>query len=126
MLSRCPLYFNHGPAIEIWSVVHFPYALIRSLAPVMFLPSHGSNGSNNCNLSDVGETATSTLEPSSAGAIYPGSSTSNPNLGSSSPFGSSRRTISPSLFLSLSFSGLKVKSPAIAKAVTNSGEPTKA
>ena len=58
MLSKCPLYFNQGPAIEIWSVVHFPSAFMRSLAPVIFLPSQGEKGSNNCNLSEVGETIT--------------------------------------------------------------------
>lgn len=24
ILSKCPLYFNQGPAALIWSVVHFP------------------------------------------------------------------------------------------------------
>ena len=32
---------SHGPAIEMWSVVHLPSALMRRGTPVMsFLPSH--------------------------------------------------------------------------------------
>lgn len=29
MLSRWPRYFSQGPAMEIWSVVHLPLALMR-------------------------------------------------------------------------------------------------
>ena len=50
----------------------------------------------------------------------------NPFGGSSNPEGSSSLTYSPFLFLILSFSGLKVRSSAIANAVTISGEATKA
>ena len=30
MFSRWPRYFSHGPAIEMWSVVHLPCALSSS------------------------------------------------------------------------------------------------
>jgi hypothetical protein len=49
---------NHGPAIEMWSVVHFPNALINTLAPKIFFPSQGKNGANNCKRSDVSLTET--------------------------------------------------------------------
>jgi hypothetical protein len=39
MLSKCPRYFNHGPAIEIWSVVHLPFALINNFKPFKSVPS---------------------------------------------------------------------------------------
>ena len=58
--------------------------------------------------------------------MYPLSSTSNPFGGNSQPFGSSRLTSTPSLFTSLSFIGLKAKSPEIAIAATISGDATKA
>ena len=32
MLSRWPRYFSQGPAMEMWSVVHLPFALIRTKA----------------------------------------------------------------------------------------------
>ena len=76
MLSKCPRNFNHGPAIEIWSVVHLPFALINSFNPFKSVPSQALNGSNNCNRADLGSTITVTLLPSSAGAWYPASLTS--------------------------------------------------
>ena len=33
MLSRWPRYLSQGPAMEMWSVVHLPFTLIRMLAP---------------------------------------------------------------------------------------------
>lgn len=37
MLSKCPRYFNHGPAAEMWSVVHLPFTLIRTVRSVRSL-----------------------------------------------------------------------------------------
>ena len=68
MLSKWPLNLSHGPAIEIWSVVHLPFALISSLSPIKFSPSHARNGSRICNLLLSGDTKTFTWLPSSAGA----------------------------------------------------------
>ena len=75
---------------------------------------------------DSGLIITSISEPSSTGSMYPLSSTSNPFGGNSQPFGSSRLTSTPSLLRSLSFIGLKAKSPDIAIAATISGDATKA
>src|SRR6266699_3422432 len=44
ILSRWPRYFNHGPAGEMWSVVHFPFALIRIGSFAKSFPSHTGNG----------------------------------------------------------------------------------
>ena len=30
MFSRWPRYFSHGPAAEMWSVVHLPWAFIST------------------------------------------------------------------------------------------------
>ena len=68
MLSKWPRNFNQGPAIEIWSVVHLPLALINNFRPIRSLPSHALNGSSNCKRCDVGDTNTCTPEPSEAGA----------------------------------------------------------
>jgi hypothetical protein len=51
---------------------------------------------------------------------------SKPLAGSSSPTGASSLISLPSAPTKVSFSGLNVRSPAIAKAVTSSGEVTKA
>ena len=126
ILSKCPLNRNQGPAIEIWSVVHFPLALINSFAPVILFPSQGSNGVRNCNRSEVGSITTSTSLPSSAGAWYPKSFTAKPFSGRSKPVGISNLMASPLSFVSVSVIGLNVKFPAMAMAVTNSGDPTKA
>ena len=68
ILSRCPLYFSQGPAMEIWSVVHFPKALISRRSPFRSVPSQEAKGSSSCRRSLSGLTSTSTLEPSTAGA----------------------------------------------------------
>ena len=68
ILSKWPRYLNQGPAIEIWSVVHLPWALISNLALLISLPI-GVNGSSNCSLSDLGLTETITSEPSLLGSI---------------------------------------------------------
>ncbi len=86
----------------------------------------GLKGVNNCNLSELGSTLTSTPLPSSAGGLYPLSSTPKPFGGNSNPVGSSNLTSSPLLFVSVSVSGLKSNLPAIAIAATISGDATKA
>ncbi len=126
MLSKCPRYFNHGPAIEIWSVVHLPFALINNFKPFKSVPSQAANGASNCKRSEVGFTFTSTPLPSSNGAMKPASSTAKPLTGSSSPVGGSNFTCSPFSLVNVSVKGLKVRSPAIAKAVVSSGEATNA
>lgn len=90
------------------------------------MPSHAAKGSNNCKRLDAGSTATTTLEPSAAGAWYPASSTAKPLNGNSSPVGGSNFTCSPLSLVKVSVNGLKVKSPAIASAVTISGDATNA
>ena len=106
--------------------MHFPFALINNLKDFKSVPSQAANGSNNCKRFDAGSTATTTLEPSSAGAWNPASSTAKPFVGNSSPVGASNFTCSPLSFVKVSVNGLKVKSPAIASAVTISGEATNA
>ena len=63
-----PLYLSQGPAAEMWSVVHFPLTLIRILMSVRSVPIHLSNGDRSWSLSELGETSTTTLLPSSGGA----------------------------------------------------------
>ncbi len=53
----------------MWSVVHLPFALMSTTAPVMFLPFHAGKGSSNCRRSLSGFTTTLTLLPSAAGAM---------------------------------------------------------
>ena len=48
MLSRCPRYLSQGPAELMWSVVHFPWTLIRIGASLISFPSHLSNGVSSC------------------------------------------------------------------------------
>lgn len=148
ILSKCPRYFNHGPAAEIWSVVHFPFTLIKTTISVKSLPSHLSNGSSNCKRCDFGSTSTFTLLPSDFGASYVSSPVSKPRCGNSSANGFDSLNFFPSLpkkyqkkihhkqfFLknfcfnqpvNWSVTGLKSKRPAILSAVTNSGDVTKA
>ncbi len=126
MLSKCPLKRNHGPAIDMWSVVHFPLALISNLAPVRFSPSQGAKGVSNWRRSESSRTLTLIPLPSSGGAKYPLSSASKPWGGSSCPVGGSKRTSSPSELMRVSCSGSKSKRPEIATAATISGEATKA
>ena len=126
MLSKWPLYLNHGPAIEMWSVVHFPSAFIKSFAPVIFSSFQGVKGVSNCNLLDSGLTTILIPLPSSAGAWYPLSSTANPWDGNSVPWGSDNLTCSPFWLVSVSVIGLKSNLPEIAIAATISGEPTNA
>ncbi len=102
-----------------------PKALINNFASSILFPI-GVNGVSNCNLLDAESTSISISEPSTIGATYPGSSTSNPLGGNSKPVGSSNFTTSPFLFVKVSVIGLKSSLPEIAIAVTISGEATKA
>ena len=52
----------------MWSVVHFPFTLIRTLMSVRSDPIHLSKGESSWSRSEVGETSTMTPEPSSGGA----------------------------------------------------------
>ena len=54
MFSRWPRYLSHGPAAEMWSVVHLPCAFISTGRPTKSLPSHAGNGSSSCSRSLVG------------------------------------------------------------------------
>ena len=126
ILSKCPRKRNQGPAIEMWSVVHFPKALISNFAPVRFSPFHGAKGVNSSKRSELSLTSTETPEPSVKGAKYPLSFTSKPLGGSSTPVGASRRTSSPFSLISVSVIGLKSSLPEMAIAATISGEATKA
>ena len=92
----------------------------------MFFSSQIGKLSNNCKREESAATATSIVDPSSAGAWYPASSTANPFVGNSSPVGAFNFTCSPLSFVNVSVNGLNPKSPAIAKAATISGEATNA
>ena len=102
-----------------------PLALISSLRSVISAPSQASKGVRSCRRLEAGSTLISTAPPSIAGAWYPLSFTSKPFSGSSTPLGSSSLTSSPFSFFRVSVRGLKLRSPAIAIAVTISGEATK-
>ena len=49
IMYKCPLHFNHGPAIDIISVLHSPLALIKTTASSA--SSGLLNGCNNCTAS---------------------------------------------------------------------------
>ena len=124
IFSRCPRKRSHGPAIEIWSVVHLPCALISNGILSKSVPSQAGNGCSNWSRCEWGFTLISTF--SLLGAIYPSLPSANPFGGNSSPTGSESFTFSPSRFTNTSVSGLKQRSPAIVSAIVNSGEATKA
>mmetsp|Transcript_24095 Transcript_24095/g.75513 ORF Transcript_24095/g.75513 Transcript_24095/m.75513 type:complete len:266 (-) Transcript_24095:1192-1989(-) len=125
ILSRWPRYLSHGPAMEMWSVVHLPRALMRTLASATSLPSNFWKPARSWRRCEAGSTTTVTLEPSAGGAWKVSMPGSKPFSGSSSPKGESNTISWPSEPTRASFSGLKVRSPAMAKAVTISGEATK-
>ena len=56
MFSRWPRYRSHGPAAEMWSVVHLPLALTSTGSSRKSLPSQGANGSSSWRRSLVGPT----------------------------------------------------------------------
>lgn len=64
ILSKWPRYLSHGPAAEIWSVVHFPLTLIKTVKSVKSFPFQTSNGSSNCKRWLFGSTFTLTDDPS--------------------------------------------------------------
>mmetsp|Transcript_17484 Transcript_17484/g.52455 ORF Transcript_17484/g.52455 Transcript_17484/m.52455 type:complete len:241 (-) Transcript_17484:1260-1982(-) len=124
MLSRWPRNLSQGPAMLMWSVVHLPLALISTKASWMSLPSHFLKGSSSCRRWLSGFTSTLKL-PLGLGAWYVSTPASNPFSGSSSPKGDFSRISLPSAPTRVSFSGLKLRSPAMAKAVVSSGLVTK-
>ena len=126
MFSRWPRYLSHGPAMEMWSVVHLPRALATTSRSSKSAPSQGSKGSSNCRRCEPGATRTSTPEPSAGGATKVSRPGSNPRSGSSTPAGADRRTGLPSGSVSSSAAGSKSMVPARARATTVSGEVTKA
>src|SRR5690242_1033992 len=60
IFAKWPLYFSHGPAADIVSVVHFPDTLTSTRKSSRSWCGNGANGSNRASLSEVGETATLT------------------------------------------------------------------
>mmetsp|Transcript_7113 Transcript_7113/g.10671 ORF Transcript_7113/g.10671 Transcript_7113/m.10671 type:complete len:230 (-) Transcript_7113:1286-1975(-) len=127
MLSRWPRYLSQGPAMLMWSVVHFPCALISTgQSAASSAPSHPSNGSSRARRALSGLTTTSSPVPSSGGAWKVSSPGSNPRGGSSFPWGASNLNSPPPGVGMESLSGSKVMVPAKAQAVTSSGEVTKA
>jgi hypothetical protein len=104
--------------------VHLPCTLIRILAFSRSLPFHASNG---VSIWRRLESAATTTGPApSRGGWYVSSPASKPLAGSSSPVGGVRATSWPLAPTSVSTAGLKVRSPAIANAVTSSGDVTNA
>ena len=87
-------------------------------------PSHAGKGVRSWRRWESGFTLISVFAP--CGAIYPSFPCSKPFKGSSSPTGSESFTFSPLWFTSLSFNGLKQRSPAIVNAIVSSGEATNA
>ena len=67
MFSRWPRNLSHGPAMEMWSVVHLPLALMSTGRPVKSPPCHASNGASSCRRDDLGSTATLTPAPDAGG-----------------------------------------------------------
>jgi hypothetical protein len=72
MFVRCPLYFNHGPAAEMWSVVHFPRTRISTRHAGSSMPralgkglGNGASRSSRC---EPGAIATSTSGSGSGAA----------------------------------------------------------
>ena len=47
----------------MWSVVHFPFALINNLTPIKFSLSQGWNGESSCRRSEFSFITTLTEEP---------------------------------------------------------------
>ncbi len=125
-LSRWPRKRSHGPAGEIWSVVHFPFAFSRTGIFSRSVPSHARNGSRKCSRSLSGFITTSRPELSAGGGTNPSFPFSKPLEGSSSPEGGSSFTSSPLSFTKVSLNGLNESRPLIARAVIISGDPMKA
>ena len=125
IFSRCPRYFSHFPAAEIWSVVHLPFAFMSIGMQIKSLPFHFANGSRSCKRSLSGSTMTSMCEPSAGGAIKVSLPASYPLAGSTSPKGAFNFTCVPSGASMVSVVGSKSNRPASASAITVSGLVTK-
>ena len=119
---------SHGPAAEMWSVVHLPLAFISTgrLDEVVAVPrgrraraAAGARCRGDTSTVDVGAVGRRGDEAGLAGVEAP-------VAGSSSPTGGSSRTCSPSAVVSVSVSGSKSSVPARARATTMSGEVTNA
>mmetsp|Transcript_31568 Transcript_31568/g.79175 ORF Transcript_31568/g.79175 Transcript_31568/m.79175 type:complete len:236 (+) Transcript_31568:298-1005(+) len=120
IFSRWPLYASHGPAGEIWSVVHFPATFTRTGRSTRSRPSHGANGRSSCRRRDWGSMLTRRCVPSAGGSRRPSWPRSKPAGGRSIPSGGANwKGTSPG---SLSVTGLKDSDPANAMAVTISGD----
>lgn len=112
IFGRWPLYFNHGPAAEMVSVVHFPVTLYRTRRPERSPDGKGAKGSRRARRSDVGETMTG-VEGEGAPAVgrKSGFPISKPPCGSSAPVGGEKRNSLPDGVVILSVKGLKVVLP---------------
>jgi hypothetical protein len=145
MFSRWPRYFNHGPPAEIWSVaikkpnsekkkhnvridhlLHLPLTLIKTGRSLASLPSHFSKGLRSWRRSLEGLTRTWTEKRSSGGGWKVSCPGSYPRGGSSWPEGGENLNGVPEGVGSESVRGLKESEPAKERAVTISGEATKA
>lgn len=113
MFGRWPLYFSHGPAAEIVSVVHFPVTLYSTRRPLRSDWGNGGNGSRRARRSEVGETITG-VDGEGAADVgrKSGFPISKPDDGSSAPEGGLKRNASPSGVVRVSVRGLKVVVPA--------------
>ena len=69
MFSRCPLKRNHGPAIEIWSVVHFPLVFISKGIFSKFDRLSGAKGDSFCNRLEFGSMIISKEDRPLSGAM---------------------------------------------------------
>src|SRR3989344_9113426 len=121
ILSRWPRYFSHGPAGDMWSVVHFPAALSNTGTLSKFFPSHAMKGSSFCSLSDAGLILTSMLSGFFEGETYTSFAPANPLEGTSGAFGGGDKMNFPEGESNWSLSGSNESFPAIANAVTISG-----
>ena len=110
MFSRWPRYLSHGPAVEMWSVVHLPLAFSSTGRSTKSLPSHGANGSSSWRRSLVGETFDlDAADRSAGGARKPVLAGVKPGAGSSSPTGLELRTCSPAALVSVSVMRVEVE-----------------
>ena len=125
-LSRCPLRDNHAPAGEMWSVVHFPFALTIIGSSTKSSPFHFSKGAKRCRRLLFGSITTLTLVELEGGATKIPSGILNPSSGTSGAIvGGCNLNFVPSAATRSSFNGLKDNFPPNAKAIIISGLPIK-
>ncbi len=125
-LSKWPRRDNHAPAGEIWSVVHFPFALTIIGRSTKSVPLHLSNGSKRWRRLLLGSISTSILFESEGGATKIPSGIMNPSLGTSGAIeGGFNLNLLPSAAIRSSLSGLKDNFPPNANAIIISGLPIK-